>query len=62
MKVIVFIMVFVFQDRPLDMEYAFVEECPSMAKVQEYLARHPYRDEIIAFQPACKTIDIGNSL
>jgi hypothetical protein len=26
------------------------------------LAQHPYRDEIIAFQPACKTIDLGNSL
>ena len=62
MKVIVFIMVFVFQDRPLDMEYAFVDECPSMAKVQEYLARHQYRDEIIAFQPACKSIDLGNPL
>lgn len=62
MTVIVFIMIFVFPDRPLEMEYAFVDECPSMAKVQEYLSQHPYNDQIIAFQPACKSIDLGNPL
>jgi len=61
-KIIVFIMVFIYPDRPLEMEYAFVNECPSPEKVEQYLSQHPARNEIMAIQPACQIIDLGNPL
>jgi len=61
-KIIVFIMVFIYPDRPLEMEYAFVKECPSPEKVEQYLSEHPARNKIMAIQPACQIIDLGNPL
>lgn len=62
MKIIVFIMVFIYPDRPLEMEYAFVKQCPSAEKVEQYLSQHPARNEAMAIQPACQMIDLGNAL
>lgn len=62
MKVMLFILIFVFPDRPIEVEYSIVKECPSISKVKEYVAKHGYSDDIIAFQPACHRLDLGNPL